>query len=221
MSVFVEATGLARRRPPTSLARAGYEITKQDVAASQLATAVWLWANRWDPVSIHVLASAAAEVTAVLYKAKGGLPMRSAMLDSLTGEHQAQIAFAMTEAFNFMKHGAKDHNAVLRFNPGESEWMIYAACVDYLAAFGAAPPEALLFLVYMTDQTPELIRADVDDPFRSLRALERMKSGGKMIERHHVAKSLVKLRRFADHLLKTGQRDHPLVRKASSPYGDS
>ncbi len=138
------------------------------------------------------------------------------MLDSMTGEYQGQVAFAMTEAFNFMKHGAKDANVVLRFNPGESEWVIYAACVDYLAAFGVAPPEALLFLVYMTDQRPELIRESVDDPFRSLREQEHVKSGGKKIERRHVAKSLVKLRRFADHLLKTGQRDHPLVRTARS-----
>lgn len=208
----LRATGLAARRPTTPLPRAGYEITKQDVAASQLATAIWLWANEWDPVSVHVLASAAAEITAVLHNAQGGVPIRSAMLDSMTGEHQAQIAFAMTEAFNFMKHGAKDPNAVLRFNPGESEWVIYAACVDYLAAFGVAPPEALLFLVYMTDQRPELIRKDVDDPFRSLREQERIKSGGKKIKRRHVAKSLVKLRQFAEHLLRTGQHDHPLIR---------
>ena len=74
-----------------------------------------------------------------------------------------------------------------------------------------------MFLVYMTDKRPELIRANVDDPFRSLREQERVKAGGKKIERRHVAKSLVKLRRFADHLLKTGQRDHPLIRTAGPP----
>jgi hypothetical protein len=134
------------------------------------------------------------------------------MLDSMTGEYQEQVAHAITEAFNFMKHGAKDPNVMLRFNPGESEWVIYAACVDYLATFGVAPPEALLFLVYMMDQRPELIRKNVEDPFRGLREQERVKSGGKKIERRHVAKSLVKLHRFAEHLRRSGQHDHPLIR---------
>jgi hypothetical protein len=188
-------------------------VTKQDVASEQLATAIWLWANEWDPVSVHVLASAAAEIIAVLHKARGGVPIRSAMLDSMGGEFRDQVAYAVSEAFNFMKHGAKDSEAVLVFNPEESEWVIYAACVDYLAAFGVAPPEALLFLVYMTDQRPELIRPDVDDPFRALRDQERIKSGGRQIERRHVAKTLVRLHQYAAHLRKSGQVNHLLIGK--------
>lgn len=188
-------------------------MTKQDVASSQLATAIWLWANNWDPISVHVLASAAAEIIAVLYRAKGGVPIRSAMLDGMSGEYREQIAYATSEAFNFMKHGSKDPSAVLKFNPGESEWVIYAACVDYLAAFGVAPPEALLFLVYMTDQRPALIRLDVDDPFRTLREQERVKTRGQKIERQHVAKTLIELHQFAQHLQRAGKSEHPLIRQ--------
>lgn len=186
-------------------------MTKQDVASDQLATAIWLWANEWDPVSVHVLASAAAEIIGVLHKAKGGVPIRSSMLDTMNGEYRDQVAYALSEAFNFMKHGTKDPEAVLVFNPGESEWVIYAACVDYLAAFGVASPEALLFLVYMTDQRPELVRPGVEDPFRSLREQERIKTGGRKIERKHVAKTLMKLHQYAAHLRKSGQTGHPLI----------
>lgn len=188
-------------------------MTKQNVASDQLATAIWLWANQWDPVSVHVLASAAAEIIAVLHKAKGGMPIRSLMIDNMTGEYRDQVAYALSEAFNFMKHGAKDPEAVLVFNPAESEWVIYAACVDYLAAFGVASPEALLFLVYMTDQRPELIGPDVDDPFRDLRRQERIKTRGQKIERKHVAKTLMKLHRYAAHLRSSGQTNHPLIGK--------
>jgi hypothetical protein len=135
------------------------------------------------------------------------------MIDNMNGEYRDQVAYALLEAFNFMKHGAKGPEAVLLFNPGESEWVIYAACVDYLAAFGVAPPEALMFLVYMTDQRPELIRPEVEDPFRTLRYQERIRSGGRKIERKHVAKSLVELHQYAAHLRKTGQTNHPLIGK--------
>lgn len=204
---------MAGRRPPQPLLRGGYEVTKQDVASSQLATAIWLWANRWDPISVHVLASAAAEIIAVLHRANGGVPIRSAMLNAMSGEYRDQIAYATGEAFNFMKHGARDPNATLKFNPKESEWVIYAACVDYLAAFGVASPEALVFLVYMTDQRPDLIRRDVADPFETLRQQEKLKSGGKLIERDQVARTLIQLHRFADHLKRKGETAHPLLRQ--------
>jgi hypothetical protein len=44
-----------------------YLITKQSAAKSQLETAILLWFNEGDPVSIHTLAVAAHECYAVLY----------------------------------------------------------------------------------------------------------------------------------------------------------
>jgi len=205
------------RRPNNPLPRGGQAITKRDVASSQLALAIRLWANEWDPIAVHVLASASAEIIAALTKAKGFVPIRSAMIDSMEAEYRERMTYMIAEAFNFMKHGSRDPDAVLNFNPGESEWVIYAACVDYLAAFGVAPPEALLFLTWMTDQRPELIRPDVDDPFRSIREQERIKSRGRKIDRRDVAKTLARLDRFAAHLRKTGRTDYPLLKQAERP----
>jgi hypothetical protein len=119
------------------------------------------------------------------------------------------------ESFNFMKHGARDHSATLKFNPNESEWMIYHACVDYLFTFGIAPPEALFFLVYMTDHWPWLLRKDASDPLRELREEQRAGAAGNVVARADVARSLMKLHQFAAHLRETGERDHPLLRQAS------
>jgi hypothetical protein len=137
------------------------------------------------------------------------------MLERMEGEYREQISYMISEAFNFMKHGSRDPEAVLKFNPGESEWVIYSACVDYLAAFGVAPPEALLYLTYMTDQRPELIRPDAEDPFRSLRDQERVKTRGRKIERQHVAKSITGLDRIAANLRASGRTDHPLLKQPS------
>ena len=113
-----------------------------------------------------------------------------------------------------MKHGAKDPAATLRFNPNESEWVIYHACVDYLAAFGVAPPEALLFLVYMTDHWPWLVRPEANDPVRVLREQARHNTPGSKLGRQDVANSLMNLHRFASHLREVGEHDHPLIRHA-------
>lgn len=65
----------------------------------------------------------------------------------------------------------------------------------------------------MTDQRPALIRQDIADPFDTLRQQEKLKSGGKPIERDQVAKTLIKLHRFADHLKRKGENTHPLIRQ--------
>lgn len=203
--------GLARRDASEQPERTGYEITKQDVASSQLATAIWLWANDWDPVSVHVLASVAAEVAGVLRRSTGGRPVQSEILISLASEFDEKFESYLKTSFNFMKHGAKDPTETLRFNPNESEWVIYHACVDYLAAFGVAPPEALLFLVYMTDHWPWLVRPETADPVRALREQLRRNTQSDKVSRQHVANSLMNLHRFANHLREVGEHDHPLI----------
>jgi hypothetical protein len=203
---------LARRRSAERPERTGYEISKQDAAASQLATAIWLWANSWDPVSVHVLASAAAEVVGVLRRTNGTPPVDSEILSSLASEFDEVFEDYLKTSFNFMKHGARDPSAKLRFNPNESEWVIYHACVDYLATFEVAPPEASLFLVYMTDHWPWLVRKEATDPVRTLREQLRRNAKGDKVSREDVATSLMNLHRFAAHLRDTDQHDHPLIR---------
>lgn len=203
---------MARRRSPERRERTGYEISKQGSAASQLATAIWLWANSWDPVSVHVLASAAAEVVAVLRRTNGTPTAESEILSSLASEFDEEFEDYLKTSFNFMKHGAKDPNATLRFNPNESEWVIYHACVDYLATFQIAPPEASLFLVYMTDHWPWLVRQEATDPVRTLREELRHRTKGDKVSREDIATSLANLHRLAAHLREAGQHDHPLIR---------
>lgn len=208
---------MARRNASDQPERTGYEITKQDVASSQLSTAVWLWANDWDPVSVHVLASAAAEVVGVLRRTNTELPVQSEILTSLASEFDERFESYLRTSFNFMKHGARDAASTLRFNPNESEWVIYHACVDYLAAFGVAPPEALLFLVYMTDEWPWLVRQGATDPVRALREEARRNAQADKVGRPDVARALMNLHRFGSHLREVGEHDHPLIRDAKSP----
>lgn len=208
---------MARPDATKTIARTGYELTKQDVASSQLATAIWLWANEWDPVSVHVLASAAAEVIGVLRRTQAGDPAESKVLNGLVGEFSEEFETYLKASFNFMKHGARDAGATMTFNPSESEWVIYHACVDYLATFAVAPPEALLFLVYMTDHSPWLVRSGSADPVRELREQERGKAEGDKVERQDLARTLMALHQFAAHLRGVGQHDHPLLKQAPLP----
>jgi hypothetical protein len=137
----------------------------------------------------------------------------------LASEFDEKFENYLKVSFNFMKHGAKDPSATLRFNPNESEWVIYHACVDYLAAFGVAPPEALLFLVYMTDHWPWLVRREATDPVRALREQTRRDAQGDKMGRQDVASSLKNLHQFATHLREAGEHDHPLIRNVSPSPG--
>ncbi len=98
---------MSRRDGTDQPTRDGYEITKQAVASSQLATAVWLWANEWDPVSVHVLASAAAEVIGVIRRSNGDLLIESEILSSLASEFDEKFEAYLKTSYNFMKHGAR------------------------------------------------------------------------------------------------------------------
>ncbi|MFN3559277.1 MAG: hypothetical protein ACK4UQ_08310 [Brevundimonas sp.] len=163
-------------------------------------------------MSVHVLASAAAEVVGVLRRTNGTPSVQSEILISLASEFDEKFEDYLKASFNFMKHGTKDPSATLRFNPNESEWVIYHACVDYLATFQVAPPEASLFLVYMTEHWPWLVRQEASDPVRTLREQLKRSAKGDKVSREDVATSLMNLHRFAAHLREVGQHDHPLIR---------
>jgi hypothetical protein len=100
------------------LDRTKIKLTKLDAAQRQLRTAIRLWFNGGDPVSIHTLAYAAYEIIHVLSKRHN--PSRQPLIfDSLTvrEEHRADFNIAVKEHANFFKHANKDWNDTIEFAP--------------------------------------------------------------------------------------------------------
>jgi len=93
-------------------------ISKLDAARRQLETAITLWFNDGDPVSIHTLASAAYEIVHAVSK-KRDPNRRDLIFDSalIKDEYRSQFAIWVKRQANFFKHGNHDSEAVIEFQP--------------------------------------------------------------------------------------------------------
>lgn len=125
-------------------------MTKEAVACGQLKTAIRLWFEEGDPVSIHTLASAAHEVVHALFRQKGlsGLMYDSPLIRD--NEERQRWSAHIKKPFNFFKHGRYDTvGAVEVFNTDLSTLLMMACCKG-LTKIGAPIGGEELALTYWT-----------------------------------------------------------------------
>jgi hypothetical protein len=104
------------------------KISKLDAARRQLETAITLWFQAGDPVSIHTLAFAAYEVIHAISK-KRDPTRRDLLFDSLMikDEHRGDFNKFMKANAWFFKHADRDGDSVIEFFPTLSEVFIMFA----------------------------------------------------------------------------------------------
>ncbi|MEO8631598.1 MAG: hypothetical protein ABI612_26410 [Betaproteobacteria bacterium] len=68
------------------------DITKLDAAKNQLATAIWFYFEDRDPISVHTLATAAAEIIDRLCDANGICSTRQDLLQKIVPPRRKEIA---------------------------------------------------------------------------------------------------------------------------------
>jgi hypothetical protein len=81
-------------------------ITKLDAAKSQLATAIWLYFEDCDPVSVHTLVMAAAEIIDRLCESKGTPTWRCSFSTMIIPEWRKEFVRRFYKARNFFKHAS-------------------------------------------------------------------------------------------------------------------
>jgi hypothetical protein len=103
-------------------------VSKLDAARRQLRTAITLWFNGGDPVSIHTLACAAYEIVHTVSKVRD--PNRPGLLfDSAPEETRKEFNDTFREAANFFKHADRDPHGLISFSFGLTEiFFWYAIC---------------------------------------------------------------------------------------------
>ena len=79
-------------------------ITRLDAAKSQLATAIRLYFEDCDPVSVHTLVMAAGEIIDRLCESKGASAVRGDFLAVIVPERRKEVGHALNKARNFFKH---------------------------------------------------------------------------------------------------------------------
>jgi len=132
-------------------------ITKLDAVKRQLETAITLWFQDADPVSIHTLVAAAREILVALNK--GGEPMG---VDKMTTDlsEKEELKKTITKAQNFFKHGKKDPKTILHFNPENNRFYIIESVHKYREIAKENPTIMAAFILYQMISHPE----DVSSP---------------------------------------------------------
>ena len=108
-------------------------VTKYDAAKRQLETAVLLYFNEMDPVSIHTLAAAGYNILRDINAKNCGGPMflKDDAARFVRPEHVGEFKKKMNEAENFFKHADRDHDKSIKFRPAFSEFFLLGAAHKY------------------------------------------------------------------------------------------
>jgi hypothetical protein len=106
------------------------EITKTDAVLRQLETAITLWFNNGDSLSIHTLAAAAYQILYDLNKHQKGPPM---MRDSdlIDPNMKDEWRKALKACPNFLKHADKDPHKTIRFSPDSNMTLLFESVMEY------------------------------------------------------------------------------------------
>jgi len=129
-------------------------LTKFEVARRQLETAITMYFNEGDPVSMHTLAAAAQGVLRDINKSRKGPPMLldlevSGVIkpDKLKMAHQV-----LRQAQNFFKHADTDPEGVIDFNLEAVAVHILDAVEKYRELSGENPPIMRVFALWFRVQ---------------------------------------------------------------------
>lgn len=117
-------------------------IGKQDAAIRQTMTALELYFQEKDEVSIHTLASAAYNIFRDL-AAKGigkTVLMKQASLVHIDKKHHKEWLYHINKFENFFKHADLDHDKDLEFYPGATEFLLWENCTKVVEIKGNTMP---------------------------------------------------------------------------------
>ena len=132
-------------------------ISKLDAARRQILTAIRLYFNHGDIVSMHTLAAAAYKITQNISDTNPDLP------DSITGwvdalvkpEYKKMFWQKLHETANFFKHAERDPDSLHEFYPEQTENLLFIAAHQYQNLTGEWSPEIRLFLTWYTIHHPK------------------------------------------------------------------
>lgn len=120
------------------------ELSKTDAAKRQLVTAIRLYFNWEDDVSIHTLTAAARNMLCDLCKKRAvthPLLLDRLLAEFVKPEHHKEFRNKSRESGSFFKHADRDPDELLTFNPETTEYMLLEAVEAYTVLTGEHVPE--------------------------------------------------------------------------------
>jgi hypothetical protein len=139
-------------------------ITKIEAARRQLVTAIRLFFEDADSVSVYALAQAAWELLDALCTHRSTTRFRQEMTTA-TGLSEVNIKKIASYGRNFFKHADRDPEAVLEdFTDDLNDHVLIAACFDYGELAGSKPMEVQVFQIWYFAAHPDKALRPAMDP---------------------------------------------------------
>ncbi|CAM2339820.1 conserved hypothetical protein [Burkholderia vietnamiensis] len=138
-------------------------VTKVDAARRQLITAIRLFFDRGDPVSVYSLASNAWEIIDVLCTSAGVESFSKQVREDLPARHT--LKYYINEPYrNFFKHAERDPNpdSSVELREANVAAILFLAVEDYIRFRQGGPIEAQVFQLWFIAVFPE--KVSEDDP---------------------------------------------------------
>jgi hypothetical protein len=147
----------ANRRKP--VARTRIEVNKLEAARCQLETAIRLYFDYGDELSIHTLSGAAYAILHDLNKYRGGEDMLKDLHKTLTPEGAREFRRYINRPDNFLKHADRDPDETFRFDFTWTEVMIWEAGRKYCELAGRDRALMLVYVIWFVATNSEISEA--------------------------------------------------------------
>ncbi len=139
-------------------------VSKIEVAERQLKTAIKLFFEQGDAVSIHALTSNAQSILTDIGKGKGIQSLKSN--DGIRPEKYTDFINIIHAPQNFIKHSdKKDPDEVFDFRPAVTKYQIFDALHIYSKLKGEIFQEGLVFLMWFHLKHPGYMEDEVGKSF--------------------------------------------------------
>jgi hypothetical protein len=144
-------------------------LDKTQVARRHLGTALALFLDDLDPVSVQTLACAGCEVAEHLTRKAGAEPFSTHALATFRDLDIRKIRQLQNQYWNAFKHATTrdgveraDRDLLARFEDETNSYTLFIGWHDYMLATGTLPVEAQVFQVWYFALHPDKLSADVD-----------------------------------------------------------
>lgn len=150
-------------KPP--VLRDGFDVpklnlNKLDSARRQLRTAIQLFFDDKDPVSIHCLASSAYRILRDLAEGSGDCEFHNSMMACINQGMKSQYWTAINSAANFFKHADRDPEETYAFNPAANDLLLILCCQYIQSREAELPAEGKAYTAWVLINYPNLISKD-------------------------------------------------------------
>jgi hypothetical protein len=156
-------------------------------ARRQLGTALFLYLQDFDPVSVHCLAGGGCELIEYYAKKVGGEPFTTHVLKTFRGMDMRQIRMLQRKFWNAFKHATHQHSKEERddgklltgFTDEQNDHVLFIGWYDYAIALNRMPIEAQVHQAWYIALHPDKLAVEFspeiyDDIFPGLRDKSRL-----------------------------------------------